>query len=121
MAAMPAYKLKLAIEQGATFTKVITWKTGAFAVPVNLTGCSARMHIRAELEDLIPLLVLTTANGRIALGGVAGTITITLSATETAALAWTTGVYDLEVEFPGGLVVRRLAGAVTVSPEVTRG
>ena len=118
---MPAYKLKLAIEQGATFTKVITWKTGAPLAPVDLSGCSARMHIRAQIEDVLPLLTLTTANARLALGGAAGTITISLSATETAALLWASGVYDLEIEFPNGTVVRRLSGSVSVSPEVTRG
>jgi hypothetical protein len=35
-------------------------------------------------------------------------------------LNWTTAVYDLEIEFPDGTVVRRMAGSVVVSPEVTR-
>lgn len=43
----------------------------------------------------------------------------TLSATETAALTWTEGVYDLEVEYADGTVQRYLQGAVTVSREGT--
>lgn len=35
---MAAAKLKLVVEQGATFEKVITWKAGTPAVPVSGTG-----------------------------------------------------------------------------------
>lgn len=48
---MAAAKLKLAIEQGATFTKVLTWKSGTPAAAVNLTGCKARMQIRKTVAS----------------------------------------------------------------------
>lgn len=120
---MPAHKVKLEIDQGATFDKTFTWKTGtkANAAPVDLTGCKARAHFRSELESVTVLLELTTENQRIVLGGPTGEIRIVISATDTTALNWPTGVYDLEVEFPDGTVVRRMAGSVVVSPEVTRG
>lgn len=117
---MAAAKLKLTIEQGATFEKVITWKAGTPAVPVDLTGCTALMHVRAEIADLTPLIVLSTENGGIVLGGVLGTVTLRITADATAALNWTTGVYDLEVIYPDTRVRRLLAGAVSVSREVTR-
>lgn len=118
---MAAAKLKLAIEQGATFRKVLTWKAGTPAVPVDLTGCTARMQIRAEITAATPYVTLTTENGGIALGGVAGTIDILITAVATAAFAWTSGVYDLEIIMSDGITVHRLAGgAITVSPEVTR-
>lgn len=117
---MAAAKLKLLIEQGATFEKVISWKAGTPALPVNLTGCTARTHVRNEIADETTLLVLTTENGGITLGGVLGTITLALSATATAALTWTTGVYDLEIVYADGKIRRLLAGTVNVSPEVTR-
>lgn len=120
---MPAHKVKLEIDQGATFDKTFTWKTGtkANAVPVDLTGCKARAQFREELVSEAVLLELTTENQRIVLGGPTGEIRLLISATETAAMGWPTGVYDLEVEFPDGTVVRRMAGSVVVSPEVTRG
>jgi len=62
---------------------------------------------------------LTTANGRISLTN-AGVITLSLTATETAALAAGRYVYDLEMVSSGGVVTRLLEGVVTVSPEVTR-
>lgn len=120
---MPAHKLNLKLDQGATFDKVLTWKTGAkasLAVPVDLTGCTARSQIRAEVESEVVLLELTTENGRIQLGGPTGTIRILIDATTTAAINWESGVYDLEVVFPEGRVDRRLAGSVSVSKEVTR-
>ena len=74
----------------------------------------------ADLPDPAILLELTTENGRIELGGVDGTIRIYLHATDTAAIDWESGVYDLEIEFLDGRVVRRMAGPVSVSLEVTR-
>ncbi len=85
--------------------------------PVDLTGASARMQIREQVGGAV-LLELTTENGGLAIAG-PGTITRTLSATQTAALAWTEAVYDLEVQYPDGTVQRYLQGAVTVSREVT--
>ena len=117
---MAAAKLKLVVEQGATFEKVITWKAGTPAVPVSLVGCTARMHVRNEISDPATLLDLTTENGGITLGGALGTITLRLTAAATAALTWTAGVYDLEIVYADGRVRRLLAGVVSISPEVTR-
>ncbi|WP_313105067.1 hypothetical protein [Stutzerimonas nitrititolerans] len=85
--------------------------------PVDLTGAQARMQIRSGIGGGL-LLELTTENGGLAITG-PGTITRTLSAAETAALTWTEGVYDLEVEYADGTVQRYLQGKVTVSREVT--
>lgn len=85
--------------------------------PVDLTGAEARMQIRAGLGGAL-LLELTTETGGLAITG-PGTLTRTMSAAQTAALTWTDGVYDLEVEYADGTVQRYLQGAVTVSREVT--
>ncbi len=85
--------------------------------PVDLTGAKARMQIRAGLGGAL-LLELTTETGGLAIAG-PGTLTRTMSAAQTAALTWTDGVYDLEVEYADGTVQRYLQGAVTVSREVT--
>lgn len=114
------FKHNITIIQGATLRDVTTWKAGTPAVPVDLTGCTARMQVRAKIDSADTLLNLTTENGGITLGGTAGTVTVFLSATATAALTWKSGVYDLEVQFGNGDVRRLLAGSVAVSPEVTR-
>lgn len=117
---MAPLKLSLTVYQGATFRRVITWSAGTPAVPVSLVGCTARMQVREKLDAPAVLLELTTENGRIVLGGLAGTVTLVLTAAETEALTWRSGVYDLEIEFPSGDVRRLLAGTVRVVPEVTR-
>lgn len=115
------FKKNLTIYQGATFEMVGIWKAGKTPVPVDLTGCKARAHIRADVDAPQVLLELTTENGRVQLGGATGTVTLNLSDSETAAINWPDGVYDLEVVFPSGFVRRLLSGGVVVSPEVTRG
>lgn len=117
---MAAFKVPLKIDQGATFRKSVTWKAGTPATPVDLTGCTARMHVRSDIKSPTVLLNLTTANGGISLGGIAGTIALYLTDDQTTAIAWTSAVYDLEIEFASGDVRRLMYGAVTVSPEVTR-
>lgn len=104
------------ILQGATFSAIFTVKTGA-GVAWDLTGWTARMTIR-DAKGGTSLLSLTTANSRITLGGAAGTVTLTISATDTAAITWTRGVYDLEL-VNGSTVYRILEGVITVNEEVT--
>lgn len=112
-------KLKFTIYQGATFRKRLTW-TAPSSSPIDLTGCTARMQVREEVESTTVLLSLTTENDGIALGGAAGTIDLYVSDEDTAAITWDAGVWDLEVVHPGGEVTRLAQGSVSVSPEVTR-
>jgi hypothetical protein len=117
MSAVASHDLQIA--QGATWSQVLNWKTGSPAAFVNTTGFSARMQLRTSYSAASASLELTTANGRISLTN-AGVITLSLTATETAALAAGRYVYDLEMVSSGGQVTRLLEGVVTVSPEVTR-
>ena len=115
---MSATTYDILIEQGATFSQLVTYKESGVAV--NLTGYTARMQVRSTLESATTVVELTTANGRIALGGAAGTITLTISATDTAALTAGRGVYDLELVSGSGIVTRLLQGVATISRNVTR-
>lgn len=108
----------IVIEQGATWNPVFTWKDSAGAA-INLTGYSARLQIREKVTSSTTLVSLTSASG-ITLGGAAGTIAPLLTATETAALNFATGVYDLELVSGSGVVYRLLQGRVKLSKEVTR-
>jgi tRNA threonylcarbamoyladenosine modification (KEOPS) complex Pcc1 subunit len=106
------------LSRARPYSQVITYKESGVAV--NLTGYTARMQVRSTLESAEALIELTTANGRIALGGSAGTITLTISATDTAALTAGRGVYDLELVSGSGIVTRLLQGVATISRNVTR-
>jgi hypothetical protein len=114
-----AAKYSYEIEQGATFLPpLITWKDET-GVAINLTGWTARMQIRPNVSSDTILVSLTTENGGITLGGIAGTIQLTMTADATAALTWADGEYDLEL-VNGAYVKRLLRGKVKVSKEVTR-
>ena len=117
MASSNRYDLE--IKQGATLSLTATWKDSTDAA-VNLTGYTARMQMRSTYDASATILSLTSSAG-ITLGGAAGTIAISASATVTAALTapWS-GVWDLELVSGSGEVTRLLEGAASVSPEVTR-
>lgn len=112
-------KLKLQIYQGATFRHRLRWRTSG-GTPIDLTGCTARMQVRSEVESADVLLELTTENGGITLGGTAGTIDLLVTDEDTTAITWEGGVWDLEIVHPDGTVTRLAEGSISVSPEVTR-
>lgn len=118
--AMKPTKFNLDVYQGADYDRTLTFKVGDPAGPADLTGCTARAQIRSSVASKTVLLELTTENARIVLGGPAGTITLAMSATDTAGLPPGDLVYDLELVYPSGRVRRLLYGTVCVSPEVTR-
>jgi hypothetical protein len=97
------------------------YKSGGYVrykQPYDLAGCTARMSVKDKVGGT-QLLSLTTLNSRIVLDNTAKTITLTLTAADTAALTWKTGVYDLELVAADTTVSLLLSGKVTVSPEIT--
>ena len=106
-------------DQGATFSRTITW-TDSARNPYNLTGYTARMHVRETANAASTITTLTTSNSRIALGGAAGTVTLTIAATDTANLTAGLYVYDLELVSGAGVVSRIIEGNFKVKAEVTR-
>ena len=103
------------IEQGATFSRTLTWKINSNLV--NLTGYSARLKARNNNSKLV-VFSLTSPSG-ITLGGAAGTIVLNVSANDTTKLIPGKYSYDLELQSGGGEVTRLLRGTLTISPEVT--
>lgn len=89
-----------------------------YNTPVDLTSYTARMAVKDKVGGTV-LHSLTTENTGIVINTSANTITLTISATETAAFTWKAGVYDLELVSATGVVTALLAGKVTVSKEVT--
>lgn len=113
-----AAKYDIVCDQGATFSRVFTWQDST-GVPVNVTGYTARMQVRATIDAGATLLSFTTENGGITLGGAAGTITVTATAATTASVSAGCYVYDLEL-INGATVYRLVQGQFTVDGEVTR-
>jgi hypothetical protein len=116
-------KLNLIIFQGTTFRRVIRLQdtTVTPAVPIDLSGATVRMHIRAAISDTATLLELNETNGRAVISdALNGEITLLVTAAITAALDFLKAVYDLEIQYSNGTVDRVLQGGVTLSKEVTR-
>ena len=113
---MPAQKLNLTgnnrVEQGSTYELKITCKTTAGAV-YDLSGSTCAAKIRETKA------AATSVDFASAINTTTGVITLTLSATVTAAITFTTGFWDCELT-TGTTVIRLLEGAVEVSQEVTK-
>ncbi len=116
---MLAGRYNIICDQGSTFQRVIEIKdTDGTVYP--LTGYTARMQIRREIDSTTILLELTTANGRIVIYSGLGAIELKLSASETTALT-RGGYYDLEiVKTSTGEVQKVLRGEFRLEKEVTR-
>lgn len=109
-------KYNLVCEQAATFNLSFTIKTND--TPWNLTGYTATMTVKPYLEAPTTSVSATTSNGKITLGGTAGTASVVLSASETATLNPGRYVYDFVVS-SGGTVTRLLEGKFIVTAGVT--
>jgi hypothetical protein len=113
-----AGQYNLIIDQGAHFERLMTI-TNPDGSEYDLTGYTARMQIRAEIDDDDVMCELTTANGRIVLGGEEGTVRLIIESAVTETFD-DEGVYDLELIDSDGKVYRLLKGKVKVELEVTR-
>jgi hypothetical protein len=111
-------KYDFIIQQGANFTKNITWQDSD-GQPIDLTNYTARMKAKRNYSSENEYFSLTHESG-ITLGGAEGTVVINMTPAETAALSFDTAVYDLELVSSGGNVKRLLEGVITLSKEVTK-
>lgn len=116
---MTAEVHNLTVEKGASYEQIIRW-TDDDGAPINLTGATARMQAREASNVSAVLFEASTANGKLAIVGDLGQITLTITAAESSAFAWSFGKYDLEVTTAGGLVYRLLRGTISISAEVTQ-
>lgn len=89
------------IWKGATFrARVEVFTDAAGTTPRDLTGHTAECIIRNRPGG-DPIFTLSTANGRIILGGASGTIDLVIAAADTAGLTWKSGDYDLLITAGG--------------------
>lgn len=121
---MAAGRYDLVIEQGATFSRQVTWQNQDGSA-VNLTGYSIAGKLRRKTSDnqAIASFTCTITNAS------SGIFTFSLTATETAALPTAHSqtadkefldcVYDIEAT-QGSNKYRILEGLARISPEVTK-
>jgi len=102
-------------DQAATYELAVTW-LDPNGNPVDLTHYTPAMQVRLGYNE--PSVAATAS---IVNGGVTGVLTVTIDATQMAALrAPQTYVYDLRVQ-TGPTVYRLIEGTFTTVPAVTRG
>ena len=102
------------------FGVTMTWYTSsAKTATIDLSTYTSAMDIRRKQSDSAALIALTSSSG-ITLGGSAGTIVITLTDTQTAAVTPGPGVWDLELIDSGGSSLRLVEGTCEFTPSVTR-
>ena len=105
--------VNIALDQGCTFEKVITAQnTTSGNVSISTGTCAAKM--RQSYYSSNNITALTTA--------VAGSnVTISLTATQTAAVSPGNYVYDVEYTQSDTTTIERVAeGIITISEEVTK-
>jgi hypothetical protein len=105
-------------DAGATFQRQIVWKD-ANSEAVDLSGYTAEMVIRDRTTSATVILTLSTANGRITLGGAAGTIDLLVSAADMGVAAGRYS-YTLELTDASSIVSRLLQGEFILRSEVFR-
>lgn len=110
-------QVDLALPQGQTWDTSILWESDGD--PVDLTGWSARMMLRASADAPSPTVSLSTATNTLTAAS-NGVIGLSYSAISSAAITASTYLYDLEVVNPSGTVRRLMEGRAVVSREITR-
>lgn len=105
--------------QGSAFERIILWKDPANK-PIKLGGYRARLQIRPSVASETVVAEFTTENGHIELGATDGSITLTATSQQTAAIPADKYVYDLELISSSDYVYRLVQGNFAVKAQVTR-
>jgi hypothetical protein len=113
-------RVNLQIDAGADYSHIVTYRTSTDEI-IDIDGWSARMQLRAAIDDDEPALELTSEEDEgLTINGAAGEVTIAITASQTEELESGEYLYDLEIENDSGQVFRLIEGTVTVNPNVTR-
>lgn len=115
-----AANLDMVMEQGATFERNLYYKDPD-GNPVDMSGWTAAMHVRARKGASETLLTLTSSAADIILGGATGHLEIHIPANVMDDLNFVWGFYDLEL-YPSGdetKAFRLLEGRIRLTKEVT--
>ena len=109
-------KYNLVCDQATTFNFLFTISNNNTAL--NLTGYTGTMTVRPFIGSSTTTVVASTANGRMVLGGIAGSVSITIDSDTTGDISAGRYVYDLVLD-SGSTVTRYLEGKFIVTGAVT--
>lgn len=103
---------------GNTLQMVFSYKQSNGTV-IDLTGYSARMHVRVSLEDVSPVISLNSGSG-ILLSSSGNNLVVTISAAQTGTLGVGSWLYDIELTDSLGKVNTFCYGKIKLKQAVTR-
>jgi len=105
--------VNLVIDQGCTFEKVITAQNSAGSnVTISSGTCAGKMRQSYGSSNNVAVFTAAVSGSN---------CTISLTATQTAALVPGQYMYDVEYTQSGGTIIERLAqGIITISEEATK-
>lgn len=110
----------ISLDQGSTFNLSMSYKDSANNV-LSLKGVSATMQIRSTLSASAKLLEISTDDmSQVWVSPTGDTLNIKIPSSLTSLLPPSMAVYDVEVTFPNGDVVKLLKGRCRIIGEVTR-
>ena len=101
----------------AGFKQYVSGGVLQYNTPTDLSNCLARLFVKDKVGGT-ELFRLDDQNGRIVLNNTSKTVTLNVSASDTALMSFKKGVYELELETPAGEVFLVMSGAVTVTKEI---
>jgi len=104
-------KVNIVIEQGTTFSVAFDVEDDS-GTALNLTGYTGRSQLRKHYSS--------TANTPFTVNVANGSVTLSLTANQTANVVAGRYVYDVELVDSNGVVSRLIEGIASVTPEVTR-
>jgi hypothetical protein len=129
------FEIPITVYEGGTFSQAFIWKTGSPAAPVDLSGYTAKMQIRAKLTDVAPILDVPLETASWVEDGptgiyidpsspATGQYRIYLKDDDTQGICALhkdiTGVYDLFLLTPAGESVLKQYGVATLIAASTR-
>jgi hypothetical protein len=117
---MPAGEYSFTIDQGATFSKsfgVSQRNLDGTKTAINITGCTIRLVAKADYDDPLPIINLSTVDppGGIQItNGAGGQFRVDMNRAMTAGFKFSQITHDTEMETPDGVVTPLLEGTITL-------
>lgn len=112
----------LNVKAGATYTAIFTVKEDA-VTPLDITGWTAEMQVRAAVGAPTAELTFSTSNGSLVIDGPNGTVTLVIDPADTNGIATYTGgrimYYDLEIDNGLGVRYAPFEGCFVLHPQIT--
>jgi len=115
-----AARFDLVVDRGADWAFDWTWKNSNGTLK-DLTDIEeVKCDFRRRADSDTALLSFSIANGRSTVNTSTSTITLSLTAEETAALTFNEAVYDILIIYDDGRVTKAFRGDVSLNPVITR-